>query len=121
MKRLENVDELDQLVEEWTREQRAEDVMIRLQEAGVAADVVKNIQDLAQDPQLIHRGHFWNSDEPDFKGFTFEAPSARLSETPARFQRRSPIMGEHNDYVISELLGIDAEEHAQLVEEEVIF
>ncbi|MBI2958055.1 MAG: hypothetical protein HYY32_04345 [Chloroflexi bacterium] len=53
--------------------------------------------------------------------FTFEAPSARLSLTPATFQRRFPFMGEHNDYVYTDLLKISPEEYAQLLEEEVIY
>ncbi len=119
--RLENADELDQLVEDWTRQQKAENIALELQKARVAAEVVKNIKDLHEDPQLIHREHFWEPEEPGFELFTFEAPPARLSKTPAVFQRRSPFLGEHNDYVFSELLGIDAKEYAQLVEEKVIF
>ena len=119
--RLENVDDLDQLVGEWTREQRAEELMSRLQEAGVAASVVKNGKDLCEDPQLIHRGHFWEPNELELEGFTFEAPPAILNKTPARFQRSAPLVGEHNDYVFCDLLGLDAEEYAKLVEEKVIY
>ncbi|MFC1965485.1 CaiB/BaiF CoA transferase family protein [Chloroflexota bacterium] len=119
--RLKNVDELEQLVEEWTRGQKAEDVALKLQEAGVAAEVVKNIEDLHKDPQLAHREHYWESPEPGMEPFTFEAPSARLSETPARFQRRYPFMGEHSYHVFCKLLGLDANEYNRLVEEKVIY
>lgn len=121
VRRLEHVDQLDQLVEEWSREQRAEDIMLKLQQAGVAAAVVGNTKDLYEDPQLIHREHFWEPPEPGLEPFTFEAPPARLSKTPAYLQRRFPLVGEHNDYVFRELLGLDSKEFAQLVEEEVIF
>ncbi|MBI2858320.1 MAG: CoA transferase, partial [Chloroflexi bacterium] len=119
--RLRNVCELDRLVEEWTQGQTAEDVMVKLQNTGVAASVVKNIKDLHQDPQLAYRGHFWQTDEAGMEKFTFEAPPARLSKTPARFRRRFPMLGEHNDYVYFDLLGLSSEEYAQLVEEKVIF
>ncbi|MBM2825672.1 MAG: CoA transferase [Dehalococcoidales bacterium] len=121
LKRLENVDALEQLIEAWTREHKVEDVALALQQAGIAATVVNNIKDLHEDPQLIHRQHFWEPEEPGMEPYTFEAPSARLSQTPARLQRRHPLLGEHNDYVYGELLGIDPQEYAQLVEEKVIF
>ncbi len=119
--RQENADELDHLVEEWTREQKAEDLMLKLQQAGVAAAVAQTSADIYQDQQLLHRGHFWGANEPGMELFTFEAPPARLSRTPAQFQRRAPFLGEHNDYVYFELLGLDSKEYAQLVEEKVIF
>ena len=119
--RLKNVEELDQLVEEWTREQTAEEVMSRLQEAGAAASVVKNARDVYEDPQLLHREHFWECQEPGMEKFTFEAPSARLSETPARFQRPGPRLGEYNEYVFFKLLGIARDEYDQLVKEKIIY
>ena len=119
--RLQNVDELDQLVEDWTMKQSDEEVMSKLQSAGVAAGVVRNAKDIYEDPQLAYREHFWESEEPGLEDFIFEAPAARLSLTPARFQRRFPFLGEHNAYVFFDLLGLDPEEYSKLVEEEVIY
>ncbi|MBI2957939.1 MAG: CoA transferase [Chloroflexi bacterium] len=118
--RLKHVDELDALVEEWARGQTAEEVMMKLQGVGVAASVVENIKDIYEDPQLAHREHFWDPKEPGLEPFTFEAPPAKLSKTPARFQRRHPLLGEHSDYVYCELLGLDSEEYARLLDEGVI-
>lgn len=118
--RLADVDQIDRLVEDWTMEQRAEDVMFRLQQAGIAAGLAQSIRDLEEDPQLRHRQHFWQSTESGMEKFTFESPSARMSKTPARFQRPGPLLGEHNDYVFMDLLGMDSHEYAQLVEEGVI-
>ncbi len=119
--RLKNADELDREVEGWTGGLSAEEVMTKLQEAGVPASVVKNIKDLHQDPQLAYRGHFWSTSEAGMEKFTFEAPPARLSKTPAQFRRRFPMLGEHNDYVYFDLLGLNGEEYAQLVEEQVVY
>ncbi|MBM2824622.1 MAG: CoA transferase [Dehalococcoidales bacterium] len=119
--RVGNADELDRLVEEWTRQQKAEDVMLKLQEAGVAAGVARNVKDLHQDPQLIHRGHFWETTDPAMEAFTFESPSSRLSRTPARFMRPGPLLGEHNGYVFLELLKLTPEEYEQLLQEKVIY
>lgn len=120
-KRLKNVEELDRLIEQWTQPQKAEDVMLRLQKADVAAGVVKNARDMYEDQQLLDRDHFWESTEPGMEHFTFEAPPARLSKTPAQFQRRFPFLGEHNDYVYCNLLHIGSEEYAELIEQGVVY
>ena len=56
--RKENEDDLDRLVEEWTINCSAEEVMNLMQQAGVPAGVVQNHQDLLDDPQMKYRGHF---------------------------------------------------------------
>ncbi|MBM2824509.1 MAG: frc 9, partial [Dehalococcoidales bacterium] len=96
-------------------------VMLKLQQAGVAAAVVENAQDIYEDPQLIARGHFWQPDEPGMEPYTFEDTPARLSKTPARYQRHFPMMGEHNDYVLNGLLGLSPEEIKRLVKDKIVF
>jgi benzylsuccinate CoA-transferase BbsF subunit len=118
--RRKNCEGVDQLIESWTINQTAEEVMNKLQQAGIAAGVVKNAKDLYEDPQLIYREHFWESPEEGMQGVTFEAPSALLNETPARFQRRGPFLGEHNSYVFQEVLGLSPQEYTKLEEEGVL-
>ena len=45
----------------------------------------------------------------------------RLSETPARIHRHAPLLGEHNQYVLGELLGMSAAEIDKLAEEKVVY
>jgi benzylsuccinate CoA-transferase BbsF subunit len=119
--RVQNADELERLVEKKTSGENAEELALRLQKAGVTADVLKTVKDLNEDEQFAHRGHWWYVDNPEYKLHTFEAPSARLSKTPARFTRPGPKMGENNEYVYRELLGYSAEEYKQLLEDKVIY
>jgi len=44
-----------------------------------------------------------------------------LSETPGEIRRPAPLLGEHNNYVFGELLGLSEDEIAELVQEKVIF
>jgi crotonobetainyl-CoA:carnitine CoA-transferase CaiB-like acyl-CoA transferase len=44
-----------------------------------------------------------------------------MSATPPSVERAAPLLGEHNDYVFGELLGLSAEERRQLVADKVIF
>ena len=118
LKRLENVELLDRLVDEWTMNHSAEEVMSLMQSAGVAAGVVQGGKDLDSDPQLEHRHFYWKLDHPGIGSFTYSGMPARLSKTPYEI-RRAPMLGEHNEYVYTELLGIPGEEYARLTAEGV--
>jgi crotonobetainyl-CoA:carnitine CoA-transferase CaiB-like acyl-CoA transferase len=114
-RRLVHAAELDQLVAAWTRGQRAEDAMVLLQRAGVAAGLVANAEDLcARDPQLAARGHFVDVPTPEGRTVRIDGPPFLLSGTPARVSGPGPLLGEHTDQVLSSLLGCSAEEIAAL-------
>ncbi len=118
--RLENADELDRLVEEWTREHTAEEVMALLQGQGVAAGVVQDASDLANDPQLKERGFFIELDHPEMGKTISDATPIKLSDTPARYIRAAPVQGQDNDYVYKQLLGMSDGEIAELRQQGVI-
>ena len=118
--RLKNVDELNRLVEGWTRRHTAEEVMTRLQEQEVAAGVVQDASDLANDPQLKQRGFFVELDHPELGKTISDATPIRLSGTPAKYHRAAPTPGQDNDYVYKQLLGMSESEVAELGERDII-
>lgn len=105
-----NEDELDRVVERWTIERDAYEVMERLQAQGVAAGVVQTGEDvLEHDPQLRHRNFYQRLDHPVMG--TYRAPQAsfRLSDAPCELQR-ARLLGEDTYEVLREWLGYgDAE------------
>ena len=113
--RLSNQDQLDALIGAWTRNQQAEALMQTLQEAGVPAGVVQTPEDLRNDPQLEHRGHFWMLDHPTMGRRAYDGPSFRLSETPAKLRKAAPLLGEDNEYVWKEVAGLGDEEYVELL------
>jgi len=118
--RLENTEELDRLVEGWTSEHTAEEVMALLQGQGVAAGVVQDASNLAEDPQLKERGFFIELDRPELGKTISDAAPIRLSDTPARYIRAAPVLGQDNNYVYGELLGMSQAELVGLKEQGVI-
>lgn len=114
MGRLKNVDKLDRLVEEWTMNYSPEEVVSLMQGAGVAAGVVQSGQDLDSDPQLKHRHFYWKLEHPEVGNFTYSGMPARLSKTPYEM-KRAPMLGEHNEYVYTQLLGMTDEEFVELM------
>ena len=117
--RKENELELDRLVEGWTIKHSAEEVMALMQVGGVATGIVETIQDLFQDPQLKHRNHFWVMNHKEMGPFPHLGHAAVLSETPAQPRMPSPCLGEHNEYVCREILGMPEAEFDQLLVEGV--
>jgi benzylsuccinate CoA-transferase BbsF subunit len=119
MKRKQNEDELDQLVEEWTCKYLAEEAMDRMQRAGVPAGAVRDNEGLYRDPQLNYRHHFMQLNHPEMGIYTTESLPFSLSSTPPEIERASPCLGQDNYYVYTELLGMSDDEFIQYTEEGV--
>ncbi|MBI4333253.1 MAG: CoA transferase [Chloroflexi bacterium] len=118
--RLKHAAELDVIVENWTGQRKAEDVMKLLQAAGIAAGVVQNVQDLLNDPQLRRRRYWKESIHPEAGKLTGAEWGFRLSAAPHTRNERPPLLGEHNDYVLGKLLGLPEEEINKLIVEGVL-
>jgi len=102
--------ELDRLVEQWTVCFTAEDVMVKLQAAGVSAGVVQSPADLIEDPHLKERQHFWVEDYRDLGMFHYNGPAYRLSKSPSEFKFSPTDIGESTEYVCKEILKMTEDE-----------
>ena len=89
--------------------------MRALQAAGVPAGIVENSEDVFRDPQLRERGLFWPMAHSEIGMFNHLGSSMVLSKTPAQASAPSPCMGEHNEYVLTKLLGKTDEEFVELL------
>jgi len=118
--RLENREELDRLIEGWTIQHDHYEVMHMLQRAGVPAGAVLDGKEIAEEPHLKERGFFQTGTHPEVGEVTHPGPIARLSKTPVTIRRLAPALGEHNEYVFRELLGMTTEEIAELEGEQII-
>jgi len=119
--RWKNQDELDRLLTEWTVNYTHYQVTEKLQEAGVAAMPSFSNQEIFSDPHFKERKLAVEVEHPSMGKQVVLGPPWRLSETPAKVIKASPIIGEHNEYVFGELLGMPSNEIEQLVEEQVIY
>ncbi len=116
--RKKNEDELDRLITSWTLEHTAEEIDKLLQDAGIACNIVEKSSDVYQDPQLAYRKRFPRLDHPVMGNQAFETqPCFILSKEPREITRPSPCLGEHNQYVFKELLGMSDAEIAEHIED----
>lgn len=119
--RLRHREELDQLLAQWLAACKADETADRLQQAGVCAHVSWNMQDIASDPHLRERGAVTEvSGHHIPKRLVVGAP-ARFSRTDdVGIRRLTPALGQDEDYVFGELLGLDSAQRADLETREVI-
>jgi len=117
--RKKNEGELDKIIGEWTAGLSAEEVMERLQAAGVPAGVVKNTEDMYNDPQLRKRNIFWPMEHSEMGMFTHLGQSFQLSKTPSKAYSPSPLLGEHTEYICTKMLGMSDEEFIDLMQKGV--
>ena len=118
--RLKHRAELDIIVHEWTQARPAEEVMAKLQAAGVPAGVVQTGADLLKDGQLRQRNYFASfADsligpfEIPRSGIVFRGMSEESLRLPNRF-------GADNEQILSELLGYDSATIKQWRREEIL-
>jgi len=115
-----NQDELDKLITEWTSQHEHYEVMHTLQHAGVTAAAVLNAGELINDPHLRERGYFVEVTHPQAGTHPHPGLPLKLSQNPLESDRPAPCIGEHNEYVFGEILGMTGEEITRLREEQVI-
>jgi crotonobetainyl-CoA:carnitine CoA-transferase CaiB-like acyl-CoA transferase len=113
--------ELDEQISAWTRSRSREDVTRLLQAAGIAAFPSYTAADIASDPHVNERGSIQNMTGPDGETRKVVGPPWRFSRTPVRLERWTPKLGEHNEYVFGDLLGLSRAEIANLVDTKVIY
>jgi crotonobetainyl-CoA:carnitine CoA-transferase CaiB-like acyl-CoA transferase len=119
--RLKNVEELDKYIERWTLQYTPHQVMRMLQTFGVAAGAVQNGEHIFYDLHLRDRGFMDGLDHPLLGKLTYAQIPLLLSEVPTPSLQQPPRLGEHNEYVYRQLIGLSSDEIRTLIDEEVIF
>ncbi len=89
--------------------------MTMMQESGVPAGVVQTCEDLLSDPQMKHRKHHRVLKHPVIGEHSYHAPAYILSETPCDLNRAGPTLGQDNDYVYKEILGLTDDDIADML------
>ena len=69
---------------------------------------------------LEERDFFVDIDHPEMGRVRLARLPWRLNDNPRGNYEHAPLLGEHNDYVFGELLGMSGEEIARLKEEQII-
>jgi crotonobetainyl-CoA:carnitine CoA-transferase CaiB-like acyl-CoA transferase len=116
-----NEDELEAIINAWTADKDAYELMRDLQRQGVSAGVVQSAREiLDHDEHIRERGYFAYLDHAETGRAAYDGPPAVLSKTPGKLRSPAPLLGEHTEYVCKEILGLGDEEVADLLVEGVL-
>jgi len=111
--------EIDAAISAWTAARGPHEAMNALQSVGVPAGAVETCEELFADPQLLHRGHWWNLEHSVIGVHAYDAPAWKLSRTPAQPRRSGPALGQHTYEICREILGLEDAQIAALSAEGV--
>jgi crotonobetainyl-CoA:carnitine CoA-transferase CaiB-like acyl-CoA transferase len=105
--RIRNRDRLEPLLEAVFRLQPAAEWIARLRGAGIPASLVRNFQEVADDPQCEIRQMFPLLDHTDAGPHRVTGTPVKLSDTPGRPGAPAPALGQHTAGALQDLLGLD--------------
>jgi formyl-CoA transferase len=112
--------ELDALVEQWTQTLTTRQVLDLMDRFGVPAGLIYRAPDMLDDPHFRARDAIVSVPHPDFGELKMQNVAPKLSETPGSVRSPSPALGQHNDEIYRQLLGLSAERYADLKTAQVI-
>ncbi len=118
--RLKRIDDIEARVASWVATQTAADVVQILQQAGVPSSIVARSKDLLTDnPHLAERGYWQQIDHPEVGETTFTSPPYLIDGKRLEL-KRPPLIGEHTEMVLRDILGCDTQEIARLKAEGIL-
>ncbi|MFK7887549.1 MAG: CaiB/BaiF CoA transferase family protein [Gammaproteobacteria bacterium] len=113
-------EELDVIVGEWTKTKTADELTELMEESGVPVGKIYRAPDMLEDPHFAAREAITKIAHPIFGELAMQNVFPKLSLTPGSVRHAGPELGEHNDQVFEDVLGLDAKARAELVEKGII-
>jgi crotonobetainyl-CoA:carnitine CoA-transferase CaiB-like acyl-CoA transferase len=104
--RAEHGDEINGIVADWVRQRTSAEVQVILERHEVPFGVAYSVADIFADPHVEARGDIETVDDPTIGPVRMQGVYPRFSRTPGEIRRGAPMLGEHNDEVYRELLGL---------------
>jgi formyl-CoA transferase len=112
--------ELDELIGRWTAGQRTRALLALMDTHGVPAGQIYRAPEMLEDPHFAAREAIVSVPHPQFGKIRMQNVVPKLSETPGGIRRPSPALGEHNDEIYVDFLGMPRERYERLKAERVI-
>ncbi len=118
--RMRNVEASEAVLSEWVSERTADEVVDLVRGAGLPCAKVATIDEVVEDPQVRHRDMLVEIDHPTVGRFPMHGLNIHYSGSQQSIRRPPPLLGQHNQEVYEEWLGLDADAISGLAEDGVI-
>ncbi len=119
-KRVERYMELRPVIQEWTRSYTTKEVVELLLENGVPASPINNLAQVVEDPHAQAREMFVHVQHPAAGDTVLNGSQFKMTETDPQIERPAPLLGQHNEEVYRELLGLSAGQIDELAKQGIV-
>jgi formyl-CoA transferase len=106
--------ELDELIAGWTAKFATRELLALLEQHGVPSGLIYRTPDMLDDPHFAAREAIVTTAHPHFGQLRMQNVAPRLSASPSSIRTPAPEIGQHNDEVYRDLLGLPPEELSKL-------
>ncbi|MGB3070432.1 MAG: CaiB/BaiF CoA-transferase family protein [Ottowia sp.] len=114
------VDEVDAMVEAWTMQHPAADIVAKMHAAGVPVAKVYTIADVFADPHFAARDMLVKVAHPRLGEVVLPGVVPKLSASPGGIREPGHLLGADTDQVLATKLGMSEEEIASLRAAQII-
>ncbi len=118
--RFDRRDEVNAIVEEWTKTRSVEQILKQLRSAHIACSPLPTFDQVANDPQILNRRMIVEVDQPGAGKVKTCGSVFKLSKTPGNVEMPVPSVGENNYEVYSEMLGYSEQEIRRFADDGII-
>ena len=112
--RMENVEELERLITEWTATLTTAQLLSELQSIGAPSAKVAAVSELVEHPHLAHRGQILHMQHPKAGTIPMQGFAVRFGGSPMQLRHPPPMLGQHSGAILEEWLGMTADQIADL-------
>jgi crotonobetainyl-CoA:carnitine CoA-transferase CaiB-like acyl-CoA transferase len=119
-KRVEHRQDLIRVIEERSSQFGLQELREKLDAAGIPNGPVWEIHDVLHAPQTLARDMVQEMDHPSAGRIRVTGLPVKLDRSPGDLRRPPPMLGEHTEEVLQEIVGMSRDEVRQLREDEVV-
>ena len=114
--RAKHMEYLDEQIGNWSKQFEIKEVLSLLDEVGIPSGPIYNIEDMTKDPHFIARDMFEQVEVEGLGKLKVPGIVPKLTETPGSTEWAGPKLGQHNEEVIKQVVGLSDEQFLKLQE-----
>jgi len=118
--RVNNREELLAIIKQRVQEKTTDEWLRAFEGSGIPYGPINNMQQVFQNPQVIHNDLIQIIDHPKCGEIKVPGPAVRFSGTPTQLTHPPPGLGQHTQEVLQNMLGYDEEKIQELAAKGVV-
>ncbi|MEM7633280.1 MAG: formyl-CoA transferase [Pseudomonadota bacterium] len=111
--RLDKLEQIFERIEQWTKTKTKFEVMEICNPQDIPVGPILSMKEIAEEPSLRETETVVEVDHPERGSYLTVGMPVKLSESPAEV-KRSPLLGEHTEEILTQVLGYTADEIDQI-------